>query len=243
MPITTLIKGIPPSIPIGFCLTGANLQAFVNEIFKGTWQFQSDVGNSFYNWGATTPSPENRIFPWFNSTDGRWYQYTGGAWVSPYTAAPPGPNGLRWEWEGTLGDLATFDGGNANPVTSTDGPFWEEDVLYQGRSSMGAIATLPVSGTPFTVGTNAGEEKHLQTLAEMASHTHTVTPNALEYTPGSGSVTGILIHKSGAGSGDAGSPATITTDTQGSSVPANVIHPVRSNYKIKRTSRQYYSIP
>lgn len=247
MPIaTTLIRGTPPVFPPNFCWETP--QQYANALFEfGSWQFQSDIGNSFYNWGDTLPTAENRVYLWFKASEGRWYQFnleSSGKWLSPYTAVPPAapglPSGVRWEWEGTEAELNLFDGGDAGAVGLYQGPFWEIDHSYDARSSMGAVPTLPVGGQVFPVGTNLGAEQITQAANQVASHTHAITNNE-------GILTwdGSAAAKGTSAGNDFDTDQDFVTDANqavADQQPMSIIHPVRANYKIKRTVRKYYAI-
>lgn len=235
---TTLIRGIPPVFPPGFCWE--NEQQFANAMFEfAQWQFQSDIGNTFFNMGAGPVAAENRLFPWLNTTDGRWYLWLGGVWRSPYPV-PAGPNGVRWDWEDSEANLETFDGGSAGIISTTAGAFWQIDHNYDGRSAMGAVPTLN-NGVPFTVGTNYGSEEITQTGDQVGSHTHIIaaTEEVLLF-PGDHPAKG----NSAGNSFSYTDPVPVAENQLQTDVdPMVVIHPVRAAYKIKRSIRAWYVIP
>lgn len=240
MPTTVLINAVPGTLPSNFCPTGATaLQEFYNEIIART-VFSLSPDKAFYNFGDTTPTPENRVFPWLRTISGspdRWYVYVGGKWVWPYPV--PISGGIRQLWVGTLNDLKTYDGGSTEPVTSTTGPFWEEDTAFAGRSPMhpGSIpnATPAYSLNP---GENYGEGSHMMSKEEVGPHTHPLNETDL-VTTGSGSSEGLEFSEP---SEDFFKTLVTQTNEYATTQQAMpIIHPVRGIYIIKRTIRQYYT--
>lgn len=244
--LNTIITATPPSLAAGYCWT--NPQQFANDLVGGiTFLFNTDVGNSFFNTGASVPSAANRLFPWLDAASGRWYQWSSvyGIWISPFW--PLASSKKRILWVGSLADLVTEDGGNTNPVSIIDGPFWEEDTDFIGRSPMGPGA-IPTS-TPakvLSVGENYGNGSQMQTDQQLAAHKHALAADASIQnganikvvqtgTPGPG----LQIGLTGTPSTDLSiSNNTFTTTQEG--IP--IIHPVRGCYLIKRTIRQFYTL-
>jgi hypothetical protein len=90
---------------------------------------------------ASTPAANDRDKLWIKTSGGAPTQpqpqfiYFNGVWVWP-NVAPAGGN-KRELWAGSLVDLVTYDGGDANLVGDASGAMWEEDTTFQGRSPMG----------------------------------------------------------------------------------------------------------
>jgi hypothetical protein len=176
MPTTVLINAVPGTLPSNFCPTGATaLQEFYNEIIART-VFSLSPDKAFYNFGDTTPTPENRVFPWLRTISGspdRWYVYVGGKWIWPYRV--PSGNAEWIIWPHALNLLYSYDGGDGtDPTTtaptSTTGSFWERATEVDARFLVG-MGTLP-SGTIINPASTGGEEKHILSIAELPAHTH-----------------------------------------------------------------------
>lgn len=240
MPLTVLIKALPGTLPSA-CYTGPNwAQDLNNDIINGaTFQLLTTPTASFYNFGDSTPLPDNRQWPWLRTVAGApddWYVYAKGAWLSLYKAVPAGPNGIRWEWEDTEANLVTFDGGEAGVATEISGPFWEVDHNYDGRSSMGPGA-IPTSNPAKTLalGEAFGEGAHALTVAELAAHHHDIDipqENVAGENPAFGNILAAT----------ASQFTTKTTKDTGSGDAHNTVHPVRGAFKIKRTIRAFRRI-
>jgi hypothetical protein len=233
---TSLIRLTPPSLPTGYCPT--SFQQFATDVMRGTQaRFQSSIGNTFFNYGNSTPETDNRVYPWFD-LDGNWWNYSGdaGGWIRkhPYIAA----GGERLIWTGTLNDLKTFDGGADEVVTNPlyQGPMWEQDTGPIGKFLV-TVGALGTSGN-VTVGTSitdtnvSGEDKVTLTTAQIPSHNHTITAKV------------DLDIDSGGGRTLAGSGAEFTdsmnSDSTGSGESHKNIPPFYGIYLIKRTSRTHY---
>jgi hypothetical protein len=235
---TVLINAVPGTLPSNFCPTGATaLQTFYNEIIART-VFSLSPDKAFYNFGDTTPTPENRVFPWLRTISGapdKWYVYTSGKWVWPYPV--PASTDIRQLWVGTLANLQTYDGGSTDPATTTTGPFWEEDTDFTGRSPIHP-GLIDNSGVTALVGVNYGEGAHMMTANEVGPHTHPADPSQLVKS-GSGSDAGIEYSEA-----SEDNYATLLTQTNTyapDQTAMSLIHPVRGIYIIKRTIRVYYT--
>jgi hypothetical protein len=133
------------------------------------YMFARFEGNEV-NTGSSTPAAEDRGKPWFRTnadgTDDGWWTFYNGFWIQKH----PMPTGAIIMWEGAIADIDTYDGGEAGAVTNITGPFWERATTLDARSPIGP-GTLP-SGTVLNIGDQVGEENHVLTIAELASHTH-----------------------------------------------------------------------
>lgn len=199
--LTNLFKLVAPTLPSGYCPT--SYQQLVDDIINGTQvTFLIDTGNSFYNYGSATPAPENRIFPWYNTNNNRWYNFQLGMWVSPVNPADLVSNFVKL-WippQGTLvNDLFSLDEGDGtdprpllpdgspNPSyvapTATTGAMWTTVDSMQGRVPIG-VGTIPDSDLgagDASVGVSQpadsfgreGEYAHELTEAEGAVGAHT----------------------------------------------------------------------
>ena len=205
-------------------------------------------GQAFYNYGDTKPTPENQIYPWFRTTDGRWY-YFSGKWKAPigdYSAFE-----RRW-FAGNLTDLLTYDGGDTNPPSAGSGPTWQEDTAFIGRSPLhpGLIpetTTVSPFNKTLNVGEAYGDGSHVQVASEMPVHAHTPDTtqadsfwgHAAAGSPATGNVLGggdsIRLPQTGYAGGNGLTPSV----TQ----PMSLVQPVLGLYCIKRTGRTFYVVP
>ena len=250
MPNLTLIQLTPPNFPVNYC--PSNYQNFANDIISGTQAtFLSAIGNSFFNFGATTPALNNQVYPWLDA-DGNWWVFQGGYWSRKHPV--PASGNERRVWVGTTADLQTYDGGNTNPASNYDGPMWEVDTAFEARFPVGA-GTFAASGAVAVQGTTtstavAGEDQHLLTIAEMPTHTHQVAIKTF----GHGGSDGDRV----AADGGTSSPtltnnvsvfpsSTLDPDVDaiaantGGNVAHNNLPPFYGVYFIKRTARVYYT--
>ena len=231
MPNLTLITLTPPSLPTNYC--PLSYQNLANDIIGGTQAvFNSTVGNSFFNFGPTVPSINNRIYPWLDE-NGQWWIFKQGVWVykNPVTAAYE-----RRIYVGTTTDLLSYDGGDGTAVAGdTFGPMWEVDTEFAARFPVG-VGAFVASGAVAVMGKATstaivGEDKHTLTVSELAAHTHNVgryvndsrsggDPKFMDLTLGTGTV-GI-------------------SSSTGGDAAHNNLPPFYGVYFIKRTTRIYY---
>jgi hypothetical protein len=236
MPNLTLITLTPPSLPVGYCPT--NYQQLANDVISGTQAtFNSSIGNSFFNFGASVPALNNQVYPWLDE-DGNWWIYKDGYWLRKNPVAIGSSE--RRVYVGTTTDLQTYDGGNTNAPSNWSGPMWEVDTLFEARFPVGA-GTFAASGVVSVNGTTtstavAGEDKHTLVTSEMPKHSHTMTWDSQDTAGGNQLKTLYLGPDANAfndivkSSGDAGGDAA-----------HNNLPPFYGVYFIKRTSRVYYT--
>lgn len=252
MPNLTLITLTPPNLPVGYC--PLNYQTLANDIISGTQAtFNSSIGNSFFNFGPTTPALNNQVYPWLDE-DGNWWVFNGGYWSRKNPVTPGGSE--RRIYVGNTTDLRSYDGGDgtANTPTNYTGAMWEVDTAFDARFPVGAGAfaasgTVNVNGTTTSTAVS-GEDKHLITTAEMPTHTHQVSIKTF----GHGGSDGDRV----AADGGTSSPTLTNNVTafpsstfdpdvdaiaanSGGSTPHNNLPPFYGVYFIKRTSRVYYT--
>jgi len=265
MPNLTLITLTPPSLPAYYCPSG--YQQLANDIISGTQaNFNSAIGNSFFNFGPTIPALNNQIYPWLDD-NGEWWVYTQGRWARKNLVVA---NGLdRRIFVGSPTDLLSYDGGDGT-ATATDvtGPMWMIDTLFDARFPVG-VGTFAGSGAVAVTGTTTstavvGEDKHTLTVPETAFNEHThgvaqlIAPANDDYYlvnkswSGLGSYpTQILQGAAGSGGGGAGPSitsgdiSTTSSDKTGNdsqnAVGHNNLPPFYGVYFIKRTARVYYT--
>lgn len=236
MPNLTLITLTPPSLPIGYCPT--NYQQLANDVISGTQaNFNSSIGNSFFNYGPTTPALNNQVYPWLDE-NGNWWIFQSGYWLRQHPIAAGSAE--RRIYVGTTTDLQTYDGGNTNAPSNWSGPMWEVDTLFEARFPVGA-GTFAASGVVSVNGTTtstavAGEDKHTLVTSEMPKHSHTMTWDSQDTAGGNQLKTLYLGPDANAfndivkSSGDAGGDAA-----------HNNLPPFYGVYFIKRTARVYYT--
>lgn len=238
MPNLTLITLTPPSLPVGYC--PLNYQTLANDIISGTQAtFNSSIGNSFFNFGSSTPALNNQVYPWLDE-DGNWWVFNGGYWNRKHPVSITSSE--RRIFIGTTNDLLSYDGGDgtSNPPTNYTGAMWEVDTAFQARFPVGA-GTFAASGVVTVGGTTtstavAGEDQHLLTTAEMPSHAHLMTWDSQD-TAGGNQLKTLYLGP------DANVPNDITKNTGsvGGDTAHNNLPPFYGVYFIKRTARVYYT--
>ena len=230
MPNLTLITLTPPSLPIGYC--PSNYQQLANDVISGTQAtFNSTIGNSFFNYGPTTPALNNQVYPWLDE-DGNWWIYKDGYWLRKNPVAIGSSE--RRVYVGTTTDLQTYDGGNTNTLSNWSGPMWEVDTEFEARFPVGA-GTFAASGVVVVQGkvtstAVAGEDKHTLTIPEMPSHTHSFFP-LVTADANNGGANGVQY----------GATANVATSSTGGDAAHNNLPPFYGVYFIKRTARVYYT--
>jgi hypothetical protein len=236
MPNLTLITLTPPSLPVGYCPT--NYQQLANDVISGTQAtFNSSIGNSFFNFGASVPALNNQVYPWLDE-DGNWWIYKDGYWLRKNPVAIGSSE--RRVYVGTTTDLQTYDGGNTNTLSNWSGPMWEVDTEFEARFPVGA-GTFAASGVVVVQGkvtstAVVGEDKHTLVTSEMPKHSHTMTWDSQDTAGGNQLKTLYLGPDANAfndivkSSGDTGGDAA-----------HNNLPPFYGVYFIKRTSRVYYT--
>jgi len=247
----TLINLVPPSLPVNYCPT--NYQTLANDIISGTQAiFNSTIGNSFFNFGASFPAINNRIYPWLDD-QGLWWIFTQGFWIRKNPVDASGQE--RRMFVGSTTDLGLYDGGDGSvTVTSVTGPMWEIDTAFEARFPVGvgafaASGAVAVNGTS-TATSVVGEDQHKLTTSELAAHTHDVAIQVF----GHGGEDGT---RDSADGGTYSNPVTNNTtvfpaatldtslDAEAVSVGGDIAHnnlpPFYGVYFIKRTARVYYT--
>lgn len=237
MPNLTLITLTPPSLPIGYCPT--NYQQLANDVISGTQaNFNSSIGNSFFNFGPTTPALNNQVYPWLDE-NGNWWIYKDGYWLRQHPIAAGSAE--RRIYVGTTTDLQTYDGGNTNAPSNWSGPMWEVDTLFEARFPVGA-GTFAASGVVSVNGTTtstavAGEDKHTLVTAEMPSHTHQILDQYINLTQRGSADTSVF----SATNRSEGVANLLPTTSSGGDAAHNNLPPFYGVYFIKRTTRVYYT--
>jgi len=237
MPNLTLITLTPPSLPIGYCPT--NYQQLANDVISGTQAtFNSSIGNSFFNFGPTTPALNNQVYPWLDE-NGNWWVFQSGYWLRQHPIAAGSAE--RRIYVGTTTDLQTYDGGNTNAPSNWSGPMWEVDTLFEARFPVGA-GTFAASGVVSVNGTTtstavAGEDKHTLVTSEMPSHTHQILDQYINLTQRGSADTSVF----SATNRSEGVANLLPTTSSGGDAAHNNLPPFYGVYFIKRTSRVYYT--
>jgi hypothetical protein len=221
---TVLLPLQPGTLPANACYNTeqARLIAFA-EALRAVLS-----GQSYYNYGSSTPDPSNNAYPWLRTTDGIWYIYSGD-WISP--VGPEYDLNIRRLWVGSGPDLATYDGGDGGSASDRSGPMWEVDHDFDGRSPMGP-GDVPTTNPAKTlsVDENYGVGAHTLAGANIPEHRH-----AMKF---SDTTSGSTYPQIGTGSTD---DRQFFTEMAGSAAPTpiNNVHPVRGCYIIRWTGRAF----
>ena len=237
MPNLTLITLTPPSLPVGYCPT--NYQQLANDVISGTQaNFNSSIGNSFFNFGPTTPALNNQVYPWLDE-NGNWWIYQSGYWLRQHPIAARSAE--RRIYVGTTTDLQTYDGGNTNAPSNWSGPMWEVDTLFEARFPVG-VGTFATSGAVSVNGTTTstavvGEDKHKLVTAEMPSHTHQILDQYINLVQRGTADSGVF----SATNRSEGVANLLPTTSSGGDASHNNLPPFYGVYFIKRTDRVYYT--
>lgn len=266
MPNLTLITLTPPSLPNGYC--PINYQTLANDIISGTQAtFNSSIGNSFFNYGASTPALNNQVYPWLDE-NGEWWVRVDGYWARKNPV--PANGAERRIFVGTAADVLSYDGGDgsATSVYPISGPMWVIDTAFEAKFPVG-VGAFAASGTVNVTGTStntsvAGEDKHTLIVAETPfnEHTHGVAqlaiPNNDDYYlvgktwSGLGSYPTKII-QGAAGTGGGGAGPSVTTGEVGTTnadktgndsqnaIGHNNLPPFYGVYFIKRSGRVFYT--
>lgn len=246
MPNLNLITLTAPTLPLGYC--PATYQNLALDIINGTQAtFNSTVGNSFFNTGASAPAVNNQIFPWFDN-DGQWWIFSGGVWARENPT--PALSGERKMWVGTISDLQAYDGGDGTATTPSTyaGAMWEVDTEFAARFPVG-VGAFAASGSvavtdKITSTSIAGEDKHLLIESEIPTHNHNVR---VETTSGVKVLnlmcTDFPEKPAGNGNNDFSfqSGIHVVSDNFGGGISHNNLPPFYGVYFIKRTARAYYT--
>ena len=244
MPNLTLITLTPPNLPIGYCPT--NYQQLANDIISGSQaNFNSTIGNSFFNFGPTVPAINNRVYPWLDE-NGDWWIYSQGYWLRKNPVAADGPE--RRIFVGTTTDLLSYDGGDgtSNTATNYTGAMWEVDTEFSARFPVGvgqfaASGAVAVKGKVTSTAV-AGEDQHTLVTGEIPAHLHTLDSDGKPAV-----FWDAFVQEAGGDSNpsysfNGGVPKTAsTTGSVGGGAAHNNLPPFYGVYFIKRTTRVYYT--
>lgn len=246
MPNLNLITLTAPTLPLGYC--PATYQNLALDIINGTQAtFNSTVGNSFFNTGASAPSVNNQIFPWLDN-DGQWWIFSGGVWIRENPTPPS--SGERKMWVGTISDLQAYDGGDGTATTPSiyAGAMWDVDTEFAARFPVG-VGAFVASGAVAVLGTATstsivGEDKHTLNASEIPTHNHNVrVETANGVTVSNLMCTDFAEKPAGNGNNDFSWQAGIhvVADNFGGGLSHNNLPPFYGVYFIKRTIRVYYT--
>jgi hypothetical protein len=239
MPNLTLITLTAPNLPLTYC--PSNYQQLANDIISGTQaNFNSAIGNSFFNFGPTTPALNNQIYPWLDN-NGFWWVFNGGYWTRQNPVAAGSLE--RRIYVGTTTDLLSYDGGDGTAYSGNiyAGAMWEVDTAFDARFPVGAGA-FAASGTVSTQGTTtstavAGEDKHTLVVGEVPSHTHQILDQYINLVQRGTADSGVF----SATNRSEGVANLLPTTSSGGGAAHNNLPPFYGVYFIKRTARVYYT--
>jgi len=239
MPNLTLITLTPPSLPVGYCPT--NYQQLANDVISNTQaNFNSSIGNSFFNYGPTTPTLNNQVYPWLDN-NGNWWVFQGGYWSRQNPVAAGSSE--RRIFVGTSADVLSYDGGDGTVYSGNPyaGSMWAIDTNFEARFPVGA-GTFAASGVVSVNGTTtstaiAGEDKHTLVTAEMPSHTHQILDQYINLVQRGTADSGVF----SATNRSEGVANLLPTTSSGGDAAHNNLPPFYGVYFIKRTGRVYYT--
>jgi len=239
MPNLTLITLTPPSLPVGYC--PSNYQQLANDVISGTQaNFNSSIGNSFFNFGPTTPTLNNQVYPWLDN-NGNWWVFQGGYWARQNPVAAGSSE--RRIFVGTSADVLSYDGGDGTVYSGNPyaGSMWAIDTNFEARFPVGA-GTFAASGVVSVNGTTtstaiAGEDKHTLVTAEMPSHTHQILDQYINLVQRGTADSGVF----SATNRSEGVANLLPTTSSGGDAAHNNLPPFYGVYFIKRTARVYYT--
>lgn len=199
---------------------------------------ETDGDATFFNDGDTTPSPDNRVYPWTpqsfsgSAPPAFMYHYVNGAWIMPN----PMPTGAVIMYEGSEASIETFDGGEAGAITDTTGPMWEKVTQMNARFPIGP-GTLP-STAVVALGADGGEEE--VELIEENIPVHDIEGYTLNIGANASSIKFIA-------DDDRNTTANIVDtfggDVDGATVPHSNLPPYHAIWFIRRTARKMYRRP
>ena len=204
------------------------------DLFAAIYSVTVNTNNTGIVVSATKPADTTVVWKQLGS-DGRPirdYFFVGGLWLSRHTIE----SGVIVEWDEALPNFATFDGGDASPLSDVSGPMWEDVPELRARFPIGA-GTLP-SGTALAVGDTGGEEKHILTIPELPAHTHDGPANEADSTSG-GDYHAVWTENDGT------TPVVPphATGSTGGGLGHNTMPPYYTVYFLRRTARQFYAVP
>jgi microcystin-dependent protein len=233
------------TLPQGFC--PATYQTMLNGF--GAALSVDIPTTSGFTISATKPSSTSNV--WFRIDSlGRYlgtYIFGQGSWLS---AHPMQPGFTVW-WFAALPTFTTYDGGDSSSVGPASGPMWQQ--AKDGNGTVIAAefvisaGTLP-SATVLSIGGSGGEETHVLTAAEIASHQHKVgiaslnTDSWMIYGTTTTGIPGSATQLVQSASGPVGKQP-LTAIDGGSDGSHNNMPPYVVGYLLQRTARIFYSVP
>lgn len=239
MPIPMQVT--PGTLPQGFCPPSeqARLNAFAAALGI---TFPLSLGN--FSYGNSVPISDMQGFPWYRlnsdgSPDG-WYTYFNGSWVRPNPVPANDPACLRF-FTGPYASIATYDGGDTNPLGDASGPMW----MVAGQTTGGATdygtlgGRLPIGiSADFGEGSSGGSQQQILTLTQIPKHVHPPLAPQTDFWGQGGGTSGL------GGGGTSSQPTTGSTggNPDGSTAPISIMNPYLAGYWISRTGRLYYSV-
>lgn len=230
LPINHTYSGV---VVDGYCFTGWS--QFSSDFVQGL-AGETDGDSTFFNDGDTTPSPDNRIYPWLPSSfsgsnpPAFVYKYVNGVWIMPN----PIPPGVVWMWTGLEADIPTLDGGEAGAITDTTGPMWEKLATMDGRFPLGPGT---VNGVVVGVGAQGGAGT--VTLIEENLPIHEI--QGYSYLAGTNLATpGLIVDDDRSAALNGTVADSFGGDANGDTVAFPAIPPYTAIWFIKRTARRFY---
>ncbi len=261
--LTQLARLIPPTFRPNYC--PPNLQAFANDLIGGTqvtFLIQSGTLNQFYNFGSTTPTPENRLWPWLYTPTGQWFTFQYGLWVSPMDPTERELSFRRiWKPDNgtTENALWSLDGGDGAdptivPPTPISGAAWKVDHDFDGKipCGVGNVATDPITSVSLDTTATFGEANQKVTLTSdsLPRHNHAVgiSPDSASWVDQKPTEFNFGVsdgHNFKGFTGDSGKVGYTEREGAATVTPINInkLQPVRGVYFIQPTIKRYYTLP
>lgn len=239
----------PQQLPSGFCPT--TLQEMWNTFAANGFVAIPDAISQIV-WQQNKPSDSTVTWGQLDSLGRpiRIYKFAQGAWLSYHPMA----SGLTMWWFDVLPTFTTFDGGDANPLSDTTGPMWQQAKDSNGNLIAARFpipaGTLP-STTVLALGDTGGEEKHVLTTAELATHNHLMLSNEAVNGDNPPTSNDTVARAADSAGGDhdyrmqkgtlaatIGKTSDVGSNTGHNTLPLYVV-----GYLLQRTTRIFYSVP
>lgn len=244
------LKLIPGTLPSGWC-PSTEQERYNKYMALGYALLEAGTGYTV-KVSADPPGATERSttlwIPTGGNHPGLVFRYASGLWIHPHPV--PASSDFRFiVAAGSEADVWALDGGSGDDPSVTaptayTGAMWEVDSNFADRSFMGA-------GTTAAIATDAGSATVTPTSDNLPEHRHesgvpytdTVQVPPYGETPITEAHTLAFTTVATGGTGNANAYTQYTGEDSSSITPLDIVHPVRGVWVIKRTSRQFYTMP